>query len=140
MRYQSFLRKSTYWRYGVFILTIFFSYYSIQAFINNKTIDASIDEVKNNNESIRQEIAFKNNFYQNYLKGEYSSFFLGHENGQLYRSERIVRVKQRSLEDEETYLPEVDKEIDLTELSPQESRARFIERRLTPLKDLWIIQ
>jgi len=119
MRYQSFLRKSTYWRYGVFILTIFFSYYSIQAFINNKTID---------------------NFYQNYLKGEYSSFFLGHENGQLYRSERIVRVKQRSLEDEETYLPEVDKEIDLTELSPQESRARFIERRLTPLKDLWIIQ
>lgn len=139
MRYQSFLRKSTYWRYGIFILTIFFSYYSIQAIINNNTIDASIDEVKQTNENIRQEISRKNNFYKNYLEWEYAPFFLGHENGQLYSRERIVRLKERKI-DEEILLPDVEVVENLNELTPQESRNRFIQRRLTPLIELWIIE
>lgn len=136
MRYQSFLRKSTYRRYGIFILTILISYFSIQAIINNKTIDASIEEVKETNNDVAQEIAYKNNFYKNYLQGEYAPFFLGHENGQLYKYERIVRIKQRSQEDEEALLPEVQKKEDLATLTPQDSWLIFIERRLHALKVL----
>ena len=134
MRYQSFLRKSTYRRYGIFILTIFFSYYSIQAIINNKTIDASIEEVKLTNENIQEEIAFKTNFYQNYLKGEYASYFLGHENGQLYRDERIIKIKQRLTPFEETTLPEREEEDRVR--TPQESWQFFIANRLSELSSL----
>lgn len=138
MRYQSFLRKSTYRRYGIFILTIFFSYYSIQAIINNKTIDASIEEVRKNNHLIQEEIDFKTNFYQNYLKGEYASYFLWHENWQLYRSERIIKIKQRLTPFEETTLPEREGEERIR--TPQESRQFFIANRLSELRTLWIIQ
>lgn len=138
MRYQRFLRKSTYRRYGIFILTIFFSYYSIQAIINNKTIDASIEEVKQNNDLVEEEIAFKTNFYQNYLKGEYASYFLGHENSQLYRWERILKIKQRATQLEEAALPEREGEERI--LTPQESRQIFINNRLSELKTLWIIE
>lgn len=80
MRYQRFLRKSTYRRYGIFVATIFFSYYSIQAYINNQTIDTSIDTVRYDIDEINQEIAYLNNFYQQYLQTEYAPYFLGHEN------------------------------------------------------------
>lgn len=140
MRYQSFLRKSTYRRYGIFILTIFFSYYSIQAFINNQAIDESIKEVDINNNTIRDEIDYKNNFYKYYLEGEYAPYFLGHENGQLYRWERIVRIKQRRLQDEMEAQTWKKKEENPSLRDPKRSRQHFIENKLKDLKILWIIE
>ena len=46
MRYHQFLRLSTYRRYGIFVITILLSYTAIQAYMNNKTIDLSIEDVE----------------------------------------------------------------------------------------------
>lgn len=137
MRYQTFLRKSTYRRYWIFVLTIFFSYYSIQAFINNKTIDLSITEVKEQNLRINEEIAFKNNFYQNYLRWEYSNYFLWHENWQLYQGERLLRIKQRLTPNDAIILQPNNLEGQDEQIqTPQESWRHFIRNRLPQLRFL----
>lgn len=141
MAYRKFLRKSAYWRYGIFIATIVFIYYAIQASINMSTINASIDEVETANELLREEMAYKENFYKNYLEWEYAPYFLWHENAQLYENEQIIRLRERKPETvTQEQLPERELDENLKDLTPQESRWVFIERRLSPLKELWIIQ
>lgn len=95
MSYALFLRKSTYRRYGIFVLTLFVSLYSIQAWINYKNIQDSIIQAKKDTITIQEEIDFMNKRYKKYLESDYASYFLGHENGQLYRGESWVVLEYR---------------------------------------------
>ncbi len=64
MRYHKFLRHSTYRRYGIFLITIFFSLYSIQVYVNNIGIDAQIAQVKKDIIDLEEESAFMEKFYK----------------------------------------------------------------------------
>lgn len=132
MHYQKFLRKSTYRRYGIFIATIIFSYYSIQAFVNNKSIDASITTVKQDIVAIQEEIAYTQNFYKNYLTTEYAPFFLGHENGQIYGRERILRLTYPHLQEQPKPEPVSEKQLQrqMYIASPREARRYFLDTNL----------
>lgn len=101
MRYHQFLRKSVYRRYGIFFLTLFFMISSIKAYMNNKNIDNSITQVKENIANIQEKNTYLDNFYKPYLASPYAGYFYGHENGILYASEKNVHFKNR--------LPEVSK-------------------------------
>lgn len=142
MNYRRFLRKTTYLRYGIFILTVFFSYYSIRAVSNNKTIDTSIAEVQQANARLEQEILFKQNFYKSYLEWEYAAYFLGHENWQLFPWEQIIRIKKPLTREEEQ-----QENLDLAEqmvdedllATPQQSWRYFVEVSLSELGDIWSV-
>jgi len=95
MSYALFLRKSTYRRYGIFILTLFVSLYSIQARINYKSIQDSILQAQKDTVTIQKEIDFMQKRYKNYLQSKYAAYFLGHENGQLYQGESLIVIEQR---------------------------------------------
>lgn len=142
MQYQKFLRKSTYRRYGIFIATIIFSYYSIQAYVNNKSIDVSIQNVQQDIVEIQEEIAYMNNFYKNYLETEYASYFLWHENGKIYGNERIVRLTYPHMQQpqEEELVTETEQQKAIYIASPQESRHYFFEKNLSWLRRLWILE
>ena len=131
MQYRKFLRKTTYLRYLIFILTVFFSYYSIRAVSNNRTIDASIAEVQQANEELEQEILFKQNFYKNYLESKYASYFLWHENGQLFDDEQIIRIRRPDRVDEA--IEENEQTQDDLLATPQQSRQYFINVSLSEL-------
>ena len=130
MNYRRFLRKTTYLRYWIFILTVFFSYYSIRAVSNNKTIDASIVAAQQANHELEQEILFKQNFYMNYLKSEYASYFLWHENGQLFPGEQIIRIKKSTLTQDPEPVEQIQEDLLAT---PQQSWKYFIEVSLSEL-------
>lgn len=66
-------------------------------------------------ELIQQEIDFMERWYQNYLRSEYASYFLGHENGQLYDGERLASL--------EYWKPEVVQEGPSVEIVPQEDES-----------------
>ena len=84
MRYHQFLRRSTYRRYGIFVVTILMSYSAIQAYMNNQTIDLSIEDVRQQALDQEQEILWTQNYYLNYLATEYSREFSARESGQLF--------------------------------------------------------
>ena len=75
MRYHAFLRQSTYRRYGIFIVTILFSWYGIQAYINNKNIDIQMEEIENTIQDLDERTAYMEKFYANYLKSDYAPYF-----------------------------------------------------------------
>lgn len=145
MSHALFLRKSTYRRYGIFVLTLFFSLYTIQARINYKSIQDSIFQAKEDITTIQEEIDFMGKRYKSYLDSDYASYFLGHENGQLYGGESLVVIEQRKpdlVEEEEPIaLSEnltTPDEIDLG--TPESSRHYFIDQNLQPLRWLGIIK
>lgn len=141
MRYHKFLRHSAYRRYGIFIVSIFFSLYSIQVYVNNISIDNQIEKVQQDIIDLEEERAFMDKFYKGYLTSDYASFFLGHENGTIYPSERIVRLAyQVPTEAKNTFLPELDDRAPFTISTPQEARNHFIQTRLSFLKRRGIIK
>lgn len=140
MSYQEFLRKSTYRRYGIFIATIIFSYYTIQAYVNNKSIDVSIESVKEDIVNIEEEIAFMDKFYTNYLQTEYATYFLWHENWQIYWNERIIRFANDKEEtDFWTYISQQEQPNEIYLATPRDSRNYFLESKLEELDNLWIL-
>ena len=76
MRYHKFLRYSTYRRYGIFVLTVFFSWYGLQAWVNLKSIDTSIQQTREQVIDVDEHTAYLNNFYKPYLESEYAPYFL----------------------------------------------------------------
>lgn len=101
------------------------SYTAIQAYMNNKTIDESIEEVRQKAIDQQQEIYRTQNFYLNYTSTEYAPYFLWHESGQLYAWERLLRLKRRG-DDEEI----LDPNENTPSLSPQDARRFFLKTRL----------
>lgn len=143
MRYHKFLRHSAYRRYGIFIISIFFSLYSIQVYVNNIGIDAQITQVKSDIVKLEEESAFMDKFYKWYLKSDYSAFFLWHENGTLYPWESIIRLAYKNAEeiDEvEPALPSIDPLTPMTISTPQQARNHFIDTRLSFLKRWGLIK
>ena len=140
MRYHRFLRHSTYRRYGIFILTIFFSWYGIQAWVNLKSIDTSILQAQENYENLIEKTDYMEKFYNPYLDSEYAPYFLGHENGSLYRREYIVRLKHAVPDNEEPILPEIEKKESILLSTPQQSWNYFIDQKLPFLKERKFIQ
>lgn len=98
--------------------------------MNNKTIDLSIEDVQQQVLDQQEEIDRTQKFYLNYTATEYSTYFLWHESGQLYDSERLLRLKYRSPEDEPTIRSVDESEI---LLSPQDSWKFFLQTRLNEL-------
>ncbi len=141
MRYHKFLRHSAYRRYGIFIVSIFFSLYSIQVYVNNLGIDEQITQVKKDIVNLEEENAFMDKFYKGYLQSEYASFFLGHENGTIYPEEKIVRLSyQNELDKGESLLPEIAEKAPITISTPQEARNHFIQTKLTFLQRRGLIK
>lgn len=140
MSYHRFLRKSTYWRYGIFFLTVFFSYYSIQAYLNNISIESSIEQVRQDISEIEQQIAFKETFYMNYLDSEYAPYFLGHENGMVYDGERIIRFRTEVEDPDEAVLPSIEEKESIYLSTPEEAWHHFIDQRLEELIELGILE
>ena len=139
MRYHRFLRYSTYRRYAIFILTVFFSWYGLQAWVNLRSIDTSIQQTKQQVASLNEHTAYLEIFYKNYLQSEYAPYFLGHENGTLYQGEYIVRLRHPTDKDE-AILPEIEQKDSIKISTPQESWHYFIEKRLPFLIEWGIIQ
>ena len=129
MRYHRFLRYSTYRRYAIFILTVFFSWYGLQAWVNLQSIDNSIDQAKGDLAELDEHTAYLEKFYKNYLLSEYAPYFLGHENSTLYESEYIIRLRHPSDKDE-AILPEIEKKDSILISTPQESWMYFIEQKM----------
>ncbi len=141
MRYHKFLRHSTYRRYGIFLVTIFFSLYSIQVYVNNIWIDAQIAQVKEDIIDLEEESAFMEKFYKWYLESEYASFFLWHENGTIYPEEKIVRLAYQVPQVEnEVILPMPNEIAPITTSTPQEARNHFVKTRLIFLERRGLIK
>lgn len=108
----------------------------MQAWLNLKWIEDSIVQEKNEIKMIQEEIDYMQRRYQNYLRSDYASYFLWHENGQLYVNERLVAL--------EYWKPEVvQKEVsiqivpdmqeqkdDVTTLLPPQAWAVFLSTKL----------
>ena len=129
MRYHKFLRYSTYRRYGIFILTIFFSWYWLQAWVNLKSIDTSIEQAKQDVAELNEHTAYLQKFYKPYLEWEYAPFFLWHENWSLRRGEYIIRLRH-TVVDDEPILPEIEKKSSILLSTPEQSWHYFIEQKM----------
>ncbi len=141
MRYHKFLRHSTYRRYGIFLITIFFSLYSIQVYVNNIGIDAQIAQVKKDIIDLEEESAFMEKFYKWYLESDYAWYFLGHENGTIYLEEKIVRLAYPVPQAEnKVVLPTPSEIAPITISTPQQARNHFIKTRLRFLESRGLIK
>lgn len=140
--YYQFLRNSTYRRYGIFIITLFLGLYTMQAWINYKSIQDSILQEKQQIVRIENEIAYMQKWYQEYLQSEYASYFLGHENGQLYANESLIYLEYRKpdvvKQTPSIQLVPTDEEEEINELVlwPEEARALFMQQKLPVLWSL----
>ncbi len=144
MSYYAFLRNSTYWRYWIFIITLFLWLYTMQAWLNLKGIEDSIVQEKEEIKMIQEEIDYMERRYQNYLRSEYASYFLWHENWQLYNNERLVALEYRKPEviQQEVSIQIVpdtqEKKDDVTSLTPQQAWSTFLSTKLPLL--FWILK
>lgn len=129
MRYHKFLRYSTYRRYGIFVLTVFFSWYGLQAWVNLKSIDSSIVQTKEEVIDLEEHTAYLEKFYKPYLESEYAPYFLWHENGSLWQNEYIVRLRH-TVVNNEAILPEIEQKDSILLSTPQDSWHYFIEKKL----------
>ena len=140
MRYHKFLRHSTYRRYGIFIATLFFSLYAIQAYVNNQNIENQIRQVESQIHELESRNNYLNNFYTKYLETEYAPYFAWHENGIIYEGEYVIKLKHR-IEDDEVILPVQDEKKEAIIIStPQSSWRYFIEEKLPFLIDRGLIK
>ncbi len=116
----------------------------MQAWINYKSIQDSILQEKEQIVSLQEEIDYMQRRYQEYLKSEYASYFLGHENGQLYPGERLVYLEYRKpwveAKDPSIVLvpteEELEEEVNVLLLPPEDAWGIFLQQKL-PL--LWNI-
>lgn len=107
----------------------------MQAWINYKSIEDSIVQEKQQIIRMQEEIDYMQKWYQSYLYSDYASYFLGHENGQLYDGERLVYLEYRKPDvekkDPSVEIVPTEEEVEVNELtlSPEESRRYFLEQR-----------
>ncbi|USN54961.1 MAG: hypothetical protein H6765_11040 [Candidatus Peribacteria bacterium] len=134
------MRQSTYWRYSIFVLTVFFGFYSIQAYLNNISIDQQVAQVKQDIVDTKERTDYLTKFYSQYLQSEYASYFLGHENGMIYAGENIYKLKHQVEEPEVPVVPIIEQKESIKVSTPQESWNYFIDTKLYQLKRLGILQ
>jgi len=142
--YYQFLRNSTYRRYGIFIITLFLWLYTMQAWINYKSIQDSILQEKQQIINLQEEIDYMQRRYQEYLESDYASYFLWHENGQLYQGEQLVYLEYRKPDIEKkdpsiALVPtdeELAKEANPLVVPPEEAWALFIEQKLPVVRSV----
>jgi hypothetical protein len=110
----------------------------MQAWINYTSIQDSILQERQAIVDIQEEIDYMQRRYQEYLNSEYASYFLGHENGQLYPGETLVYIEQRQ-PDQVAATPsiilvpteeEMAEEVNELVLLPEEAWALFLQERL----------
>lgn len=106
----------------------------------------SIDGIKDQIVDIEEEIAYVKSFERPYLESEWAPYYLGHENGVLYDGERVVRLRDRapvakedSAPDDVLALQESEEE-SIRISSPEESRHFFINDKLSPLKEIGLLE
>ncbi len=114
----------------------------MQAWINYKSIQDSILQEKQQIIDLQEEIDYMQKWYQEYLESDYASYFLWHENGQLYDGERLVYLEywKPNVENKEPSIVLVPTEEELAEqvnpliVSPEEAWALFIEEKLPVIR------
>ncbi len=107
----------------------------------------SIQDIRDQIEIEKDETNFIQNFERPYLDSERAPYYLWHENWVLYDGERVVRLREkRTIVDQDPTQPDQiralqQQEDDLIKISsPEESRHYFINDKLSPLKDLGILE
>lgn len=114
----------------------------MQAWINYKSIQDSITQEKKQIIELQEEIDYMQRWYQEYLKSEYASYFLWHENGQLYAGERLVYLEYwkpdiETKEDTIMLVPteeELQEEVNELVVSPEEAWMIFLQQKFP---DVW---
>lgn len=100
-----------------------------------------MEEVENTIRDLESKTDYMEKFYANYLKSDYAPYFAGHENGILYRWERVIRLKHQ-VEEDEADLP-MRSDYDIREKvilsTPEESWNYFIDHKLSFLKERGIV-
>jgi len=144
MRYHSFLRNTMYLRYIIFFVTLFFAIYGVRAYLNRETMMSSIQWINTESALIKTETEYIKNFKRPFLESDWASYYIGHENWILYAWERVVRLRTKKIVEEDALPDDIlarqwaEDEIKIS--SPEESRHFFINDKLTPLKDIWILK
>lgn len=106
----------------------------------------SIQDIKDDIVDMEGEVAFIQNFERPYLESDRAPYYLGHENGVLYWWERVVRLRDRSPVIVEEWTPDdvlalqQEEEDKIKISSPEESWHYFINDKLKPLKDIWLLE
>lgn len=104
----------------------------MQAWINYKSIQDSILLEKQQIIHIQEEIDYMQRWYQEYLKSEYASYFLWHENGQLYPDEYLVYL--------EYWKPDVEaKDASIVLVPTEDELAEEVNPLVLPPEEAWIL-
>ena len=99
-----------------------------------------MEEVEQTITDLESKTDYMEKFYANYLKSEYAPYFAGHENGILYRWERVIRLKHQ-VKTDEAELPVRDDIREKVILStPEKSWNYFIDHKLSFLKEWGIVR
>jgi hypothetical protein len=108
----------------------------MQAWLNLKGIEDSIVQEKEEIKMIQEEIDYMERRYQNYLRSDYASYFLWHENGQLYENERLVSLEywKPEVSQQEASIqivPDIQQQKnDVTTLLPPQAWSIFLSTKL----------
>jgi len=124
-----------------------FAFWWVKAHLNRQNMLISIQDIRDNIDETKEETAFIQNFEKPFLESDRAPYYLWHENGVLYDGERVVRLRNKAnIPPENLNLPDEilaiqQQEEDLIKISsPEESRHFFINDKLSPLKDLGLIE
>lgn len=111
----------------------------------------NIEIIRENIVEVENETDFIKYYEKPFLETERAPFYLWHEHGTLYPWERVVRLKSRTTVDgailsdadstPDDILAMQEEDDDLIKItSPQESRHYFINDKLQPLKEMWLLE
>lgn len=107
-------------------------------------MEVAITEIQDDIVETRDEINFIKNFENPYLYSERADYYLWHENWIVYDWEWVIRLRNRdklldTLDNDILQMQRDEKDLVIIS-SPEESRYYFIEDKLKPLIDLWILE
>lgn len=121
-RYSS--RIKYWWSVFLFFLVII----AVKTYINFITIKNTIQSTNIEIRKTEEKIAFTENFLLNYLDSEYSSYFLAHENNNLFDWEYIIQLKSEQKQEIPEDIPvKSDKLIQ----TPQESWQKYLKEKFS---------
>ncbi len=86
--YKNYKNLIIYWLVGI---NVFWMIVAIRVFMNYRNIEASIVEVHQQSEFIKQKDLYTKNFLEPYYFSEDAPYFLAHENNRLFPWEKRVR-------------------------------------------------
>lgn len=89
-------KYSTWIKYGGSFLAFFLLIIAVRTYINFTTIQNTISSTEYEILQTEDKIAFTENFLLKYLDSEYASYFLAHENNNLFAWEYIIQLKEQS--------------------------------------------